>query len=134
MHNFGRCVTSLVSVQVVVIGQDPYHGPGQAHGLAFSVQRGVDIPPSLRNIIKETKVRYFRYLTKQQVMDQPQSDPAIEINNPTGHGNLEHWSEQGVLMLNTVLTVRRSEANSHQKKGSVWMISPFLVVMMSFCS
>ena len=78
---------------MVVIGQDPYHGPGQAHGLAFSVQRGVDIPPSLRNMIKEAKIPV------------------------PGHGNLEAWSQQGVLMLNTCLTVRRGEANSHQKRG-----------------
>jgi hypothetical protein len=86
-------------VKVVVIGQDPYHGPGQAHGLAFSVQKGVTTPPSLRNMINEA-----------------QNDPDVHIPKPA-HGNLEHWSRQGVLMLNAVLTVRKAEANSHQKKG-----------------
>jgi hypothetical protein len=86
-------------VKVVVVGQDPYHGPGQAHGLAFSVQKGVAIPPSLKNMINEAH-----------------NDPEVHIPKPT-HGNLEHWSRQGVLMLNAVLTVRKAEANSHQKKG-----------------
>lgn len=84
-------------VKVVIIGQDPYHGPGQAHGLAFSVQKGVPIPPSLKNMIVEA-----------------QND--VHIAKPT-HGNLEHWSRQGVLLLNTCLTVRKGEANSHQKQG-----------------
>jgi hypothetical protein len=87
------------SVKVVIIGQDPYHGPGQAHGLAFSVQKGVQIPPSLRNMITEA-----------------QNDPEVRIRAPT-HGNLESWARQGVLLLNTVLTVRKADANSHQKKG-----------------
>eukprot|EP01039_Chlorochromonas_danica_P004919 gene4919-5399_t len=86
-------------VKVVIIGQDPYHGPGQAHGLAFSVKKGVPAPPSLKNIFSEL-----------------QADPAIHITKPS-HGNLEKWSHQGVLLLNTVLTVRKAEANSHQKKG-----------------
>lgn len=86
-------------VKVVIIGQDPYHGPGQAHGLAFSVQKGVALPPSLRNMVSEL-----------------QSDPATRISPPS-HGNLEFWSRQGVLLLNAVLTVRKAEANSHQKKG-----------------
>lgn len=84
-------------VKVVIIGQDPYHGPGQAHGLAFSVQHGVPAPPSLKNMINE-------------------AHNDLGIPKPK-HGNLEHWSRQGVLLLNTVLTVRQSEANSHQKKG-----------------
>lgn len=86
-------------VKVVIIGQDPYHGPGQAHGLAFSVQKGVAIPPSLKNMINEAK-----------------NDPKVQIPTPT-HGNLESWSKQGVLLLNAVLTVRQSAANSHQKQG-----------------
>jgi hypothetical protein len=86
-------------VKVVIIGQDPYHGPGQAHGLAFSVQKGVTPPPSLRNMFTEL-----------------QNDPEIDFPKPT-HGNLEHWSRQGVMLLNTVLTVRKADANSHQKKG-----------------
>lgn len=86
-------------VKVVVIGQDPYHGPGQAHGLAFSVQKGVQIPPSLRNMFNEAI-----------------NDPKVKISTPA-HGNLESWAKQGVLMLNTVLTVRKNEAFSHQKQG-----------------
>jgi len=87
----------LDNVKVVIIGQDPYHGPGQGHGLAFSVQRGIDPPPSLRNIFKEL-----------------QADEGIR--SPP-HGNLENWARQGVLLLNTVFTVRRGEANSHSKMG-----------------
>ena len=87
----------LENVKVVIIGQDPYHGPNQAHGLAFSVQPPTPPPPSLNNIFKE-------------------------INNDLKHpipslGNLEAWSKQGVFLLNTCLTVRKSEANSHQKHG-----------------
>lgn len=87
----------LDEVKVVVIGQDPYHGPGQAHGLAFSVKKGIQIPPSLRNMITEA-----------------QND--VGIKKPI-NGDLTCWAQQGVLMLNTVLTVRKGEANSHQKKG-----------------
>jgi uracil-DNA glycosylase len=84
-------------VKVVIIGQDPYHGHGQGHGLAFSVQEGVNPPPSLKNIFKELE-----------------SD--VGIDHPS-HGNLECWATQGILLLNTVLTVRRGEANSHSKMG-----------------
>jgi len=84
-------------IKVVIIGQDPYHGPGQGHGLAFSVQQGVKPPPSLKNIFKELE-----------------ADEGIDI--PI-HGNLEKWAKQGVLLLNTVLTVRQGEANSHSKMG-----------------
>ena len=84
-------------VKVVILGQDPYHGPGQAHGLCFSVNDGVDFPPSLRNIFKEV-----------------QADTGAPI--PTT-GNLERWAKQGVLLLNATLTVRAHEAGSHQKKG-----------------
>lgn len=90
---------SYDNVKVVVIGQDPYHGPGQAHGLAFSVQKGVALPPSLKNMITEA-----------------QNDPKVRIPSPA-HGNLTCWSQQGVLLLNTALTVRKAEANSHQKQG-----------------
>lgn len=83
--------------RVVIIGQDPYHGPGQAHGLCFSVQSGVTKPPSLRNIFKEIKD------------DIGVSEP------PTG--DLSHWAQQGVLMLNATLTVRAHQAGSHQGKG-----------------
>jgi uracil-DNA glycosylase len=84
-------------VRVVILGQDPYHGEGQAHGLCFSVQRGVRPPPSLMNIYKEMK-----------------SDLGID---PPRHGNLTHWAEQGVLLLNSVLTVEMGKAASHQKRG-----------------
>ena len=89
--------TPLDKVKVVIIGQDPYHGPGQAHGLCFSVLPGVDIPPSLMNIYKELE-----------------SDLGITRPN---HGCLTSWAEQGVLLLNAVLTVERSLAASHQGKG-----------------
>ncbi|MBA4408625.1 MAG: uracil-DNA glycosylase [Bacteroidota bacterium] len=84
-------------VKVVILGQDPYHGPGQAHGLCFSVNDGVDFPPSLRNIFKEI-----------------QADTGAPI--PTS-GNLERWAKQGVLLLNATLTVRAHQAGSHQKRG-----------------
>jgi uracil-DNA glycosylase len=89
--------THFKKVKVVILGQDPYHGEGQAHGLCFSVKKGVKIPPSLRNIYKEQK--------RDLGIDQP------------AHGYLEHWSKQGVLLLNSVLTVEASKAASHQKKG-----------------
>lgn len=84
-------------VKVVIIGQDPYHEPGQAQGISFSVPEGVDIPPSLVNIMKEIK-----------------DDLGI---TPLPHGDLTRWASQGVLLLNTVLTVRRGQANSHKDKG-----------------
>ncbi len=84
-------------VKVVIIGQDPYHGPGQAHGLCFSVREGIDYPPSLINIFKEVE------------MDTGLRRPAS--------GNLERWALQGVLLLNATLTVRAHQAGSHQKKG-----------------
>ncbi|MGF1665849.1 MAG: uracil-DNA glycosylase [Acidimicrobiia bacterium] len=85
------------SVSALILGQDPYHGPSQAHGLCFSVRRGVDIPPSLRNIHAELH-----------------SDLGCPIPS---HGSLEHWARQGVLLLNAALTVRAHQAASHQKKG-----------------
>jgi len=86
---------------VVVVGQDPYHQPNQGHGLSFSVPKGVKVPPSLRNIYKELN-----------------NDEDIELfNSIPQHGNLERWANQGVLLLNNVLTVRRGEAASHSKKG-----------------
>lgn len=89
--------TDYNDVKVVILGQDPYHGHGQAHGLSFSVKPGVKIPPSLRNIYKELK-----------------ADLGCGI---PGHGYLKKWADQGVLLLNTVLTVREGEANSHRGKG-----------------
>ena len=85
------------NVKAVIIGQDPYHGPGQAHGLCFSVREGVDFPPSLINIFKEIE-----------------SD--LALNKPL-NGNLERWAAQGVLLLNATLTVRAHQPGSHQKKG-----------------
>jgi uracil-DNA glycosylase len=92
---FNLCPFS--NVKVVIIGQDPYHGPGQAHGLCFSVKEGIDIPPSLRNIFKEI-----------------QNDIGSPIPQ---NGNLTRWADQGVLLLNATLTVRAHTAGSHQKKG-----------------
>ena len=90
-------LTPLENVRVVILGQDPYHGEGQAHGLCFSVNHGVRTPPSLVNIYKEM-----------------QSDLGIP---PARHGFLEHWAEQGVLLLNAVLTVQMGNAASHQGRG-----------------
>lgn len=90
-------LTSLADTRVVILGQDPYHGAGQAHGLCFSVRRGVPVPPSLRNMHKELR-----------------DDLGCPV--PT-HGNLEHWARQGVLLLNTTLTVREGAAASHQGRG-----------------
>lgn len=90
-------LTPPESVRVVILGQDPYHGEGQAHGLCFSVQPGVKVPPSLVNIYKELK-----------------SDLGID---PPGHGFLEHWAKQGVLLLNNCLTVEMGLAASHKGRG-----------------
>ncbi len=91
-------ITALEDVRVVILGQDPYHGPNQAHGLCFSVLPGVKIPPSLKNIYKELA-----------------SD--IEGFVIPNHGNLLSWAQQGVLLLNTVLTVEQGKAHSHAKWG-----------------
>ncbi|MGK2948778.1 MAG: uracil-DNA glycosylase [Acidimicrobiales bacterium] len=90
-------LTPFADVKVLILGQDPYHGAGQAHGLCFSVRPGVPVPPSLANIFKEL-----------------QSDLGID---PPGHGSLEAWARQGVLLLNATLTVRAGQAASHQGKG-----------------
>ncbi|PGM98560.1 uracil-DNA glycosylase [Bacillus cereus] len=89
--------TSYENTKVVILGQDPYHGPNQAHGLSFSVQPGIKTPPSLLNMYKELRDEY-----------------GYEIPN---NGYLVKWAEQGVLLLNVVLTVRQAEANSHKGKG-----------------
>jgi uracil-DNA glycosylase len=90
-------LTSFASLRVVILGQDPYHGPGQAHGLAFSVRPGVPVPPSLANIFKELEA---------------------DLGTPIpSHGSLTSWAEQGVLLLNATLTVRGGAAGSHQKRG-----------------
>ncbi len=89
--------TPLDQVKVVILGQDPYHQPGQAHGLCFSVLPGVKTPPSLQNMYKELET---------------------DLNiPPANHGYLENWAKQGVLLLNSVLTVENSKANAHQGKG-----------------
>jgi uracil-DNA glycosylase len=90
-------LTPLAKLKAVILGQDPYHGPGQAHGLSFSVPEGIPIPPSLRNIFKELKAD-------------------LSIEKPIS-GNLEKWANQGVLLLNATLTVRANEAGSHQNRG-----------------
>lgn len=93
----GLKYTSYSDVKAVILGQDPYHGKGQAHGLCFSVKKGVPQPPSLQNIFKEL-----------------QADLGI---TPPSHGELTDWTRQGVMLLNTVLTVREGQANSHKNKG-----------------
>ena len=90
-------LTRYADTRVVILGQDPYHGPGQAHGLCFSVRRGVKVPPSLHNISVELE-----------------ADLGV---TPARHGNLQAWAEQGVLLLNTCLTVRGGAAGSHHGKG-----------------
>jgi len=90
--------TPFDKVKVVILGQDPYHGAGQAHGLSFSVQKGVAVPPSLKNIYKELETDIEGFVT-----------PA--------HGNLTSWADQGVLLLNATLTVRAQQPGSHQGKG-----------------
>ena len=90
-------LTEFHDVKAVILGQDPYHGPGQAHGLSFSVRRGVNTPPSLQNIFKELNTD-------------------VGIERPA-HGDLTAWAKQGVLLLNTVLSVRAHSANSHRGRG-----------------
>lgn len=90
--------TPFKDVKVVILGQDPYHGHGEAHGLCFSVPEGIKLPPSLKNIYKEIHTDTGH-------------------NMPTKNGNLEPWAKQGVLLLNATLTVRANEAGSHQNKG-----------------
>ncbi len=99
MHDIFNCLkyTAYKDVKAVILGQDPYHEPNQAHGLCFSVKKGIRIPPSLVNIYKELN-----------------DDLGIA---PINHGCLESWAKEGVLLLNTVLTVRMGEANSHRQKG-----------------
>ncbi|GAB1477157.1 uracil-DNA glycosylase [Bacillota bacterium] len=99
MHDIFNALkfTPYHKVKAVILGQDPYHGPGQAHGLCFSVMKGVPKPPSLENIFKELN-----------------SDLGIAVPN---HGYLKDWADRGVMLLNTVLTVREGNANSHKGKG-----------------
>ncbi|MBD1589065.1 uracil-DNA glycosylase [Pseudomonas typographi] len=106
-------LTPLPQVKVVILGQDPYHGPGQAHGLCFSVQPGVATPPSLVNIFKELK-----------------RDLNIDIPR---QGFLQPWAEQGVLLLNTTLTVERGMAASHAKRGWETFTDRIIEVVSSQC-
>jgi len=101
----------LHQVKVVILGQDPYHGPGQAHGLAFSVPPGVRVPPSLRNIFKE--------VNNDPLLDRVHRSPPV-------NGSLERWARQGVLLLNTCLTVEDGEPASHAQKG--WEVLTDLLV------
>ena len=104
-------LTPPAAVRVVILGQDPYHGPGQAHGLSFSVPPGVPVPPSLRNIFTELK-----------------NDLGLE---PPSHGCLRHWALQGVLLLNSVLTVESGLAGSHQNRGWERFTDRLLEVVVS---
>ena len=104
-------LTSPEAVRVVILGQDPYHGPGQAHGLSFSVPPGIPVPPSLRNIFTELK-----------------NDLGLE---PPSHGCLRHWALQGVLLLNSVLTVESGLAGSHQNRGWERFTDRLLEVVVS---
>ncbi|QJD60541.1 uracil-DNA glycosylase [Pseudomonas sp. gcc21] len=105
--------TPLEQVKVVILGQDPYHGPGQAHGLSFSVPPGVPPPPSLRNIFKEIE-----------------RDLGLA---PPRHGSLESWAGQGVLLLNAVLTVEHSLAGSHAKRGWERLTTRIIEVLNEEC-
>lgn len=105
--------TPLNKVKVVILGQDPYHGPNQAHGLSFSVQPGVTPPPSLINIFKELK---------------------RDLNiDPPSHGCLQSWAEQGVLLLNTSLTVEANKAASHSKQGWQQFTDKIIEIVNSYC-
>ena len=106
-------LTPLDSVRVVILGQDPYHGPGQAHGLCFSVRRGVRPPPSLQNIFRELR-----------------DDLGTPIPR---HGELTRWAEQGVLLLNTVLSVRHRTANSHRNQGWETFTDRVIEVLNQHC-
>jgi uracil-DNA glycosylase len=110
-------LTPIHKVKVVIVGQDPYHQYNQGHGLAFSVKRGVKIPPSLRNIYKE-------------LVDDPSVTSFTSMPN---HGCLERWAEQGVLLLNSVLTVRDSEPNSHANRGWEKFTSAIIQALDEFC-
>lgn len=107
-------LTPLEEVKVVILGQDPYHGPNQAHGLCFSVLPGVDTPPSLVNMYKELQ----------------QDVQGFTIPN---HGFLESWANQGVLLLNTVLTVEQSKAHSHAKIGWETFTDRVINVVNEYC-
>lgn len=106
--------TPLSNVKVVMLGQDPYHGPDQAHGLCFSVLKGVKVPPSLKNIYKELATDI----------------DGFEIPE---HGYLQSWAEQGVLMLNSVLTVEQGKANAHKKLGWEQLTDGAISLVSEYC-
>ncbi len=115
MYDLFNCFrfTPIANVKAVILGQDPYHEPGQAHGLCFSVKRGISLPPSLKNIYKELE-----------------SD--LGIVEPDC-GDLTKWAEQGVLLLNTTLTVREHMANSHSKCGWAWFTDSVIKLISDRC-
>ena len=135
-------LTPLNEVKVVILGQDPYHGPGQAHGLAFSVPPGVRIPPSLRNIRKEILRDAAAHLaTNGENPNGPEPDFLQGLFSPEApDGSLDHWARQGVLLLNTCLTVEAGAPASHAKQGwealtdaiiqAVWAKSSSVVFML----
>lgn len=111
MYDLYNCfkLTPLAKLKAVILGQDPYHEPNQAHGLCFSVKDGIELPPSLKNIFKEIK-----------------SDLKIEEPNC---GDLTKWAKEGVLLLNTTLTVRKHLANSHSKCGWAWFTDSVIKII-----
>ena len=115
MYDIYNCFrfTPIENVKAVILGQDPYHEPNQAHGLCFSVKRGVELPPSLKNIFKEIE-----------------SD--IGVVQPDC-GDLTKWAKQGVLLLNTTLTVRAHQANSHSKCGWAWFTDSVIKLISDRC-
>ena len=115
MYDLYNCFrfTPIDQVKAVILGQDPYHEPGQAHGLCFSVKKGVPLPPSLQNIFKELK-----------------SDLGIIEPNC---GDLTKWAKRGVLLLNTTLTVREHQANSHSKCGWAWFTDSVIEIISERC-
>lgn len=115
MYDLYNCFryTPIEKLKAVILGQDPYHEPGQAHGLCFSVKKGVPLPPSLQNIYKEIK-----------------SDLGIKEPNC---GDLTKWAEEGVLLLNTTLTVREHLANSHSKCGWAWFTDSVIKLISDRC-
>lgn len=116
MYDLYNCFrfTPLENVKAVILGQDPYHEPGQAHGLCFSVKPGVPLPPSLKNIYKEIK-------------------DDLGITEPNC-GDLTKWSREGVLLLNTTLTVREHEANSHANCGWAWFTDGVIKIVSEKCN
>ncbi len=115
MYDLYNCFryTPLDNVKAVILGQDPYHEPNQAHGLCFSVKKGVPLPPSLKNIFKEI-------------------EDELGIREPDC-GDLTKWAKQGVLLLNTTLTVREHAANSHSKCGWAWFTDSVIELVSRYC-